>query len=383
MSENTQYLVSARRFRPKIFDEVVGQDHISRTLRNAINESRVHHAYLFTGPRGVGKTTSARIFSKEVIKKGLLDAGNDIEIEKLENLDIIEIDGASNNSVDDIRNLRENSKYPPSIGKYKIYIIDEVHMLTKAAFNALLKTLEEPPAHLIFVFATTEPHKVPATIISRCQRFDFLRMSIPNIISQLKMIADKDGIKIEESALLTIAKKADGSMRDSQSIFDQAVAFCGKDIKYKDLANALNLIDEDFYFQITDNMFDKNIAEMFEISNSIFERGYDLRETLNGLIEHFRNILVVKSSSSITLEASDNAMKRYVQTVDKFHNYDIIRILNLLVETDKNIRTSTQPTIIFEMCLVALANIDTTEELSKIIAYIENDTEALKKKALN
>ncbi len=383
MSENTQYLVSARRFRPKIFDEVVGQDHISRTLRNAINESRVHHAYLFTGPRGVGKTTSARIFSKEVIKKGLLDAGNDIEIEKLENLDIIEIDGASNNSVDDIRNLRENSKYPPSIGKYKIYIIDEVHMLTKAAFNALLKTLEEPPAHLIFVFATTEPHKVPATIISRCQRFDFLRMSIPNIISQLKMIADKDGIKIEESALLTIAKKADGSMRDSQSIFDQAVAFCGKDIKYKDLANALNLIDEDFYFQITDNMFDKNIAGMFEISNSIFERGYDLRETLNGLIEHFRNILVVKSSSSITLEASDNAMKRYVQTVDKFHNYDIIRILNLLVETDKNIRTSTQPTIIFEMCLVALANIDTTEELSKIIAYIENDTEALKKKALN
>lgn len=383
MSENTQYLVSARRFRPKIFDEVVGQDHISRTLRNAINESRIHHAYLFTGPRGVGKTTSARIFSKEVIKKGLLEAGNDIAIEKLENLDIIEIDGASNNSVDDIRNLRENSKYPPSIGKYKIYIIDEVHMLTKAAFNALLKTLEEPPAHLIFVFATTEPHKVPATIISRCQRFDFLRMSIPNIITQLKMIADKDGIKIEESALLTIAKKADGSMRDSQSIFDQAVAFCGKDIKYKDLANALNLIDEDFYFQITDNMISRNIVGMFEISKSIFERGYDLRETLNGLIEHFRNILVIKSSSNIVLEASENAMNRYHDTVNKFHNYDLIRILNLLVETDKNIRTSTQPTIIFEMCLVALANIDSTEELSKIIAYIENDSEALKKKALN
>jgi DNA polymerase-3 subunit gamma/tau len=383
MSENTQYLVSARRFRPKIFDEVVGQDHISRTLRNAINESRIHHAYLFTGPRGVGKTTSARIFSKDVIKKGLIEAGNDIEIEKLENLDIIEIDGASNNSVDDIRNLRENSKYPPSIGKYKIYIIDEVHMLTKAAFNALLKTLEEPPAHLIFVFATTEPHKVPATIISRCQRFDFLRMSIPNIISQLKMIADKDGIKIEESALLTIAKKADGSMRDSQSIFDQAVAFCGKDIKYKDLANALNLIDEEFYFQITDNMISGNIAGMFEISKSIFERGYDLRETLNGLIEHFRNILVIKSSSNIVLEASENAMNRYHDTVNKFHNYDLIRILNLLVETDKNIRTSTQPTIIFEMCLVALANIDSTEELSKIIAYIESDSDALKKKALN
>lgn len=383
MAENTQYLVSARRFRPQIFEEVVGQEHISRTLRNAIKENRIHHAYLFTGPRGVGKTTSARIYAREVIKKGLDESGNDIDVNKLEDLDIIEIDGASNNSVDDIRTLRENAKYPPSIGKYKIYIIDEVHMLSKSAFNALLKTLEEPPAHLLFVFATTEPHKVPATIISRCQRFDFLRMSIENIMSQLRMIAEKDGIKIEDSALLTIAKKADGSMRDSQSIFDQAVAFCGTDIKYTDLANALNLIDEDFYFQITDNMINKNVAGMFDIAKSISERGYDLRETINGLIEHFRNMMVVKSSTHFTLEASEKAIQKYKDTINDFHNYDLIRILNLLVETDKNIRTSTQPSIIFELCLVALANMDSTEELSKIIAYIESDSEALKKKALN
>jgi len=383
MAENTQYLVSARRFRPKVFDEVIGQAHISRTLTNAINENRIHHAYLFTGPRGVGKTTSARIYAREVIRKGLEEAGKDIDVSKLEDLDIIEIDGASNNSVEDIRTLRENSKYPPSIGKYKIYIIDEVHMLSKSAFNALLKTLEEPPAHLLFVFATTEPHKVPATIISRCQRFDFLRMSIDNMVSQLKMIADKDNIKIEDSALLTIAKKADGSMRDSQSIFDQAVAFCGKDIKYKDLASALNLIDEDFYFKITDNMINKDIAGMFDIAKSISERGYDLRETVNGLIEHFRNMMAVKASSTITLEASENAKNKYKETIPKFHNYDLIRILNLLVESDKNIRTSTQPNIVFELCLVALANMDSTEELSKIISYIENDLETIKKKALN
>ncbi len=383
MAENTQYLVSARRFRPKVFDEVIGQAHISRTLTNAINENRIHHAYLFTGPRGVGKTTSARIYAREVIRKGLEEAGKDIDVSKLEDLDIIEIDGASNNSVEDIRTLRENSKYPPSIGKYKIYIIDEVHMLSKSAFNALLKTLEEPPAHLLFVFATTEPHKVPATIISRCQRFDFLRMSIDNMVSQLKMIADKDNIKIEDSALLTIAKKADGSMRDSQSIFDQAVAFCGKDIKYKDLASALNLIDEDFYFKITDNMINKDIAGMFNIAKSISERGYDLRETVNGLIEHFRNMMAVKASSTITLEASENAKNKYKETIPKFHNYDLIRILNLLVESDKNIRTSTQPNIVFELCLVALANMDSTEELSKIISYIENDLETIKKKALN
>ncbi len=382
MSDNSQYLVSARRFRPQIFEEVVGQDHISRTLRNAINENRIHHAYLFTGPRGVGKTTSARIYAREVIKKGLIESGNDIDVRELEDLDIIEIDGASNNSVEDIRSLRENAKYPPSIGKYKIYIIDEVHMLSKSAFNALLKTLEEPPPHLLFVFATTEPHKVPATIISRCQRFDFLRMGLESIISQLRMIANKDNIQIEDAALLTIAKKADGSMRDSQSIFDQAVAFCGKKITYKDLANALNLIDEDFYFQITDNMLSHNVAGMFDIASAISERGYDLRETLNGLIEHFRNMLAFKASSNIKLDVSESAIQKYKSTIESFHNYDIIRILNLLVDTDKNIRSSSQPSIIFELCLVALANMDSTEELSKIIAILESNSDEIKKKAL-
>lgn len=371
---NQEYIVTARKWRPNTFDEVVGQDHISITLRNAIKNNRIHHAYLFTGPRGVGKTTTARIYAREAIAYGLKIKDNiDISPDDVGDLDIIEIDGASNNSVEDVRMLRENSQYMPSRGKYKIYIIDEVHMLSTAAFNALLKTLEEPPPHLLFVFATTEPHKLPATILSRCQRFDFKRMSIPSITNQLRKIAEAEGIKIEEEALVSIAKKADGSMRDSQSIFDQVVAFCGKDIKYSEMTDALNLIDEEFYFSISENVFDNNVSGMFELTAQLMDKGYDLRETLMGLLEHFRNILNIKVTNNPKMvDSSENFIKRYQDDSKRFSEKDLIRIMNLIVEAEKDIKTSSQPRIRFELLLSTLTKLSTALEISELIKEIQS-----------
>jgi len=384
MSEINEYIVTARKYRPLEFDEVVGQEHITRTLLNAIENNRVHHAYLFTGPRGVGKTTSARIYAKAVISKGLRDSGSDVSAESLNDLDIIEIDGASNNSVEDIRILRENAKYAPSVGRYKIYIIDEVHMLSTSAFNALLKTLEEPPPHLLFVFATTEPHKVPDTIISRCQRFDFRRMSIENIISQLGMIAEKDGITIDQQSLITIAKKADGSMRDSQSIFDQAVAFCGNNVQYKDLADALNLIDENFFFQISDYMIGSDSAGMLNVAYQISEKGYDLRETINGLLEHFRNIMVYSATKDErSVQVSLENILRLKQYVQQFTREDTIRVMSILNEHEKEVRFALQPQIICELMLIKPASFKKTKDLSVLIPAIETGIIPEEKKKLN
>lgn len=372
MSEVNEYIVTARKYRPLEFKDVVGQEHITKTLLNAIDNQRIHHAYLFTGPRGVGKTTTARIYAKAVINKGLLDSNVNIDAESLNDLDIIEIDGASNNSVDDIRILRENAKYAPSVGKYKIYIIDEVHMLSSSAFNALLKTLEEPPPHLLFVFATTEPHKVPDTIISRCQRFDFRRMSTENIISQLEMIAKKDNIQIDQQSLITIAKKADGSMRDSQSIFDQAVAFCGNQVNYKDLSDALNLIDENFFFDISDKMINSDAAGILDIAHQISEKGYDLRETINGLLEHFRNIMVFEATrDERSIQVASDNLPRIKSYIKEFSREDIIRVLSILNEHEKEIRFAFQPQIIFELMLIKLTSFQRTKDISKLISAVE------------
>lgn len=380
-----EYLVTARKWRPLKFKDIIGQEHVTQTLKNAISSGKIHHAYLFSGPRGVGKTTTARIYARSLncLNPDSAEPCNECDSCKTildsRSLDVIEIDGASNNSVDDIRKLRENAKYGPSMSKYKVYIIDEVHMLSTSAFNALLKTLEEPPPHLMFVFATTEAHKVPATILSRCQRFDFRRMEIDTIQKQISYIADRENIKIDEESLIAIAKKADGSMRDAQSVFDQVVAFCGTDIKYTDLADALHLIDQEFYFKISNAIHEKDNKEIFDLTNQIISRGYDLQEALGGLLEHFRNILTVKVSGSTDLiESSNTIQEKYRAESTKFLKNDLLRFMNLTAETLQAIKYSPQPRIRFELALLRMAAIDSAIEISKLIKELKE----IKKKGL-
>jgi len=288
---------------------------------------------------------------------------------------VVEIDGASNNSVDDVRKLRDNAKYPPIHGKYKVYIIDEVHMLSTSAFNALLKTLEEPPPHLLFIFATTEVHKVPATILSRCQRFDFRRMDIDTIVKQLEKIAAGEGIIIDKESLLAIAKKADGSMRDSQSIFDQVVAFCGKDVRSDAVHNALHLIDEEFFFSITHAIYHRDVATMFRLAQMVNEKGYEVQECLNGLLEHLRNMLSVLATGSTKLiESATVYLDRYEREAVHFSQPDIIRLMTLVTTTQQEIRFSTQPRFRFELMLSQMAMMDSTVLLSELLEELKKNT---------
>ncbi|MFN8360739.1 MAG: DNA polymerase III subunit gamma/tau [Candidatus Kapaibacterium sp.] len=373
------FVVTARKWRPMNFGAVVGQDHISTTLRNAILSKRVHHAYLFTGPRGVGKTTSARILAKALNCQNPQEnaepcgeCASCLDVVSGRSIDVIEIDGASNNSVEDVRKLRENAKYPPVTGNYKMYIIDEVHMLSTSAFNALLKTLEEPPPHLVFVFATTEIHKVPATILSRCQRFDFRRMEIESIVGQLKFIADKENVTIDEESLIAIAKKADGSMRDSQSIFDQVLAFCGMNIHYADVTNALHLIDADFFFMISHAIRDHNVAAMFEIARQVMTKGYEVHECLQGLLEHFRNILTILATGNAKLiETSAMFLERYEKEAAHFTQSEVLRLMNIITSTEQALKFSPQPRIRFELALAQMATLDATVEISELLTELK------------
>jgi DNA polymerase-3 subunit gamma/tau len=376
-----QYQVTARKWRPQRFDEVVGQDHVTRTLKNAIKEGRLAHGYLFTGQRGCGKTTVARILAKAIncpnAAKNNYEPCNECDICKAitagTSMDIAEIDGASNNSVDDVRAMRENVKYPPLQGKYRVIIIDEVHMLSTSAFNALLKTLEEPPSHLVFIFATTEVQKVLPTILSRTQRYDFRRMQIDEIVTRLGLIAKNDKIKADSDSLLLIAKKADGSMRDAQSIFDQAVAFCGMDLEGKKLREALNLIDSEFFFECTDAISVHATSKAFGLATEVVTRGYDVEEFINGLLDHLRNFLtVIATGKSELIEAVSHEQERYGRDAQSFSEGDILRLTQIGFRSLERLKSSHSPRIVLELMLVEMTLLDRAIEIRSLLDELKN-----------
>ena len=373
------YQVTARKWRPKKFEDVVGQEHITATLKNAIKTGRIAHAYLFTGPRGVGKTTTARILAKVLNCENPIDFEpcNECEmcksINESQSMDIIEIDAASNRGIDEVRTLRESVKYPPTRGKYKVYIIDEVHMLTKESFNAFLKTLEEPPAHTIFIFATTDIHKVPLTIISRCQRFDFRRIQLDVIKEQLKKIADEEKISIDDKTLTLISKKADGALRDAQSLFDQVVSFCGDKIDSDTVAKMLNLIDDELFFEISDAVLQKNFPVVFDTTEKIYQNGWDFIDFTDGLIEHFRNILsVLLTQRTDLIETADIYRNKYLNYLDTFSKGDLLRILNYLTRLQQDLKYSNNQKLRTEIGLTNLIGLEKSSTLSEIISGLES-----------
>lgn len=356
------YIVFARKYRPQAFDEVVGQAHITTTLKNAIAQNRVAHAYIFAGPRGVGKTTTARIVAKALnCEKGPTDnpcntCPSCAEITQGVSLDILEIDGASNRGIDEIRNLRENVKFSPSKGRFKVYIIDEVHMLTQEAFNALLKTLEEPPPHVKFIFATTQAHKVPPTILSRCQRFDFRRISIKDIVVSLKAIAKKEGIKAEEEALILIARHSDGSMRDAQVVLDQIASFTEGKIAPEDASKILGAVSDDILFDLADAIRSKDAVRALKMTEKIADDGKDIVQVILYMIEHFRNLSVAKVSKDPAglIDASDEKIKKYEEQARKFTVEDVLYIVYTLSNTIDFVRKSNMARVPFEVALVKL-----------------------------
>ncbi|TYP93461.1 DNA polymerase-3 subunit gamma/tau [Fodinibius salinus] len=372
MSENYRSLT--RTYRPRTFDDIVSQQHVSSTLKNAIQKNRLAHAYMFCGPRGVGKTTMARVLARTV---NSID--KEVDGESLnQTLNVIEIDAASNNKVDDIRDLREKVRVPPQNGRYKIYIIDEVHMLSKSAFNALLKTLEEPPDHVIFIFATTEPHKVLPTILSRVQRFDFKRISIDEIVDRLNNVAEDQGIRIDEESLHVIAKKADGALRDALGLMDQAIAFCGSDIQHEELLRALNVVSTERMFDFMEAVKTKNAEKGLNLINELLQEGYDIQEYLVGLTEHLRNLYVAASSAKMHLvEASPDNKKRYKKSAEDFSEDDLMRMLHIVSEAQYKLKEAQQPKIQFEITLLKLIHMERTENLNKLLKQLED----LKKKS--
>lgn len=376
------YIVLARKWRPMQFEEVVGQEHITRTLKNALQQNRLAHAFIFAGPRGVGKTTTARLLAKTVncAKQPAANPCNECDsckaITNGRSLDVIEIDGASNRGIDEIRNLRENIRFAPASSKYKIYIIDEVHMLTKDAFNALLKTLEEPPSHAIFIFATTEIHKVPLTILSRCQRFDFKRIPTAEIVSQLEMIARSEKIKIDKDSLLLIAKKSEGSMRDAESIMDQMTSYTDGKITVDDVQSSLGLIDEELYFEFTDLMLQKKDADILHYAQKVFSQGHDLLDFIYGLQEHFRNLLVTRATNSMQLlETSDHFKNLYQENAEKFAENDLLHYIDLLTQSEALIKFSPNPQLILELLLLKLAHKPLSIELEKLLDLAKSQSQ--------
>lgn len=349
MAEN--FIVSARKYRPDTWETVVGQKHITSTLQSAIANDQIAQAYLFTGPRGVGKTTCARIFAKAV--NGLLGQNMDDM-----QFNVFELDAASNNSVDDIRSIVDSVRIPPQNARFKVYIIDEVHMLSQAAFNAFLKTLEEPPAHALFILATTEKHKIIPTILSRCQIFDFNRIRIKDMTDHLANIATKEGITAEPEALHVIAQKADGAMRDALSIFDQVVAFCGRNLTYQAVIQNLNVLDYDYYFKLTDLLLAEDIAGTLRLFDEVLNKGFDGHHFIVGLGGHFRNLLVSRDPQTVDLmEVSENVAAKYKEQGALSDLHLLIKGLQLVNDCDLNYRTSKHPRLLVELTLMQICSI--------------------------
>ena len=365
------YIVSARKYRPQTFESVVGQQALTQTLQNAIRSNHLAHAYLFCGPRGVGKTTCARIFAKTINcsnPQNGFDACNECESCKAFNeqrsFNIHELDAASNNSVDDIRNLIDQVRIPPQIGKYSVYIIDEVHMLSAGAFNALLKTLEEPPSYAIFILATTEKHKVLPTILSRCQVYDFNRITIPDTIAYLQKVAANEGIKVSEEALNVVAQKADGGMRDALSIFDQLVAFCGNEITYERTIEVLNVLSADYYFRLVDSALQHNVAQALLIFNDILNHGFDAGHFVTGFAQHLRDVLVSKDPQTLPLLETGESMRvRYGQQAQRCHPMWIFLALDILNTCDINYRTARNKRLTVELALVKLCQLGVAQTI--------------------
>ena len=363
------YIVSARKYRPMTFDSVVGQGALTVTLKNAIQSGRLAHAYLFCGPRGVGKTTCARIFAKTINclnPQPNGEACGECESCKAFNeqrsYNIHELDAASNNSVEDIRQLIEQVRIPPQIGKYKVFIIDEVHMLSQAAFNAFLKTLEEPPHHAIFILATTEKHKILPTIMSRCQIYDFKRIGVNDIVGHLKNVAEKEGITVEDAALNIIAQKADGGMRDALSIFDQVASFCGGNITYQRTIENLNVLDYDYYFRLTDFFLEGKITECMLTLNEILSKGFEGQYFITGLSSHFRNLLVSQDAQTVGLiEASEEVRNRYKEQAKKCKPQFLFRAMKLANDCDLNYKQSQNKRLLVELTLIEMAQLSSDE----------------------
>ncbi len=347
------FIVSARKYRPQVFEDVVGQQAITNTLENAIKNNHLAQALLFTGPRGVGKTTCARILAKRINQKGKeVDPDEDFAF------NIFELDAASNNSVDDIRNLTDQVRIPPQTGNYKVYIIDEVHMLSQSAFNAFLKTLEEPPSHAIFILATTEKHKIIPTILSRCQIFDFKRIGVIDIKNNLKKIADHENITADDDALHIIAQKADGALRDALSIFDRVVSFAGDNLTRQAVAENLNVLDYDSYFKATDLILKNDIPQLLIKYNEILSKGFDGHHFIAGLASHFRDLLVARDTNTIELlEVGENTKKQYLKQATNSNTSFLLQAIELANDCDLKYKTSKNQRLLVELALMQLASI--------------------------
>ena len=373
------YLVLARKWRPQLFEEVVGQQHITKTLQNAISQKRVAHAFLFTGARGVGKTSTARILAKALnCEKGPQispcdQCTNCQEITHGTSMDVIEIDGASNRGIDEIRELRENVRYTPAKSRHKIYIIDEVHMLTKEAFNALLKTLEEPPPHIIFIFATTEPHKIPATILSRCQRYDFKRIPFREVTGNLKRIVEEEKIQISQRGLLSIARESEGSLRDAQSLLDQVIAYAGKTIRDEDIAEVLGLIDHKILSDTIEALARRDVERCLEVIEHVYHFGYDLQHFCRELLQYLRNLILIKVSQHPEglMELPEEELELFKKQAGEFQFDQLNYLFSLLLKGEQEIAQSIFPRTMLEMTLIRMATLRPVLPIDEMLKKLE------------